>query len=362
MYEKHYISDQELQKFQKKPYRFDNNLRSRLLYQEQRNNFPQLSKNLKQLKNQKKTDFEIDNILIRLVLNITRKTSVKANTFKSGNSQNKCKLCHLLPGQKGFPVLNQQYFVIPNPGITISGDLTIPAIEHRNQEITGNFVDMLKLSKELYDYSIYFNGAMAGATCPHLHFQAGRQNILPGEKQILSIFKNNQISLNLEEINKVKNVRIYRINDFYRECFLLIGQNMRAIQYIFNGLMDKLRHINSLFESTQNIPHFGQYISALDKKEEEARINIMVNWDKDIHSYTVAIFPKRTNRPKIYYNPENKIILGMAIKEALGNIITFRIEDYNRLKNSPSKIIRAFQETSVTKQQGDKLTDYLVNM
>lgn len=358
MYEKHYISDQELQRFQKKPYKFDNNLRARLLYQEQRKNFPELSKNLRDLQNQEKTDLKINNILIRLVLNITRKASIKANTFKSDNRK-KCKLCHLLPGQKGFPILDQQYFVIPNPGITVPGDLTIPATEHRSQEITDNFDAMLKLSKELYDYSIYFNGAMAGATCPHLHFQAGRQNILPGEKQILSIVKNHQTSLDLEKINIVKDVKIYRINDFLRECFLLIGQNTNVIQNIFSSLMAKLRRINTRFESTLNIPEFGKYIPALEKREEEARVNIMVNWNRDIHSYSVAIFPKRTNRPKIYYNPNNKIILGMAIKEALGNIITFREKDYHRLQHSSSKIIEAYQDTSITKEQSDELANYL---
>ena len=356
MYQKHKISDRELKKYQESEAPLDNNLRAHLIYKEQSQNFTLLRENLEKLKKQLVEKLTIDGVKLRLVLNITRKSSLKATTFKRKDKESKCKLCQLPAEQKGFPVLNNKYFVLPNPGITIPGDLTIAATKHRNQEISGNFNHLLTLARQLYDYSIYFNGALAGATSPHMHFQAGLQNKLPGEKQILSALNNNR-NIKLSELNRLKNVKIYRVNNFLRECYIIHGKNELVIRNIFQRIMAILKKINLRFKSSINVPRFGAYIPAIEKKEEEARINLMVNYDKNWNAYSVAIFPKRTNRPRMYYSDTNKIILGMAIKEALGNLITFRKKDFNSLKNSPEKIIKAYADTSITRTQSQQFSD-----
>ncbi|MCK4716782.1 MAG: DUF4922 domain-containing protein, partial [Candidatus Marinimicrobia bacterium] len=129
----------------------------------------------------------VKGVPVHISLNITRTPSLTANTFELINarySESPCLLCNLDEEQKGVLTLDDRYIILANPGITIPGDLTISSIEHESQLITGHFEDMIRLSELLTDYSIYFNGALAGASSPHFHFQAGVKDTLIGEQQI----------------------------------------------------------------------------------------------------------------------------------------------------------------------------------
>ncbi|MCF7885879.1 MAG: DUF4922 domain-containing protein [Candidatus Marinimicrobia bacterium] len=358
MYQDHYISDKELKKYRPREIRLplDNNIRAHLLYKEQSQNFSWLKKNLKILKNQQTKELNLECVQIRLMLNPTRKNSIKADTFKNKHTE-KCVLCNLPPDQRGFPILENQYFIIPNPGITIPGDLTISATEHKTQEISGNFLNILETARELYDYSVYYNGPLAGASCPHLHFQAGREKKLPGENQIFSLLQGENIGPELIEIQTLQATRLFRISDFLRECYLIVGPDKKNISKIFKHFIQNLKAINENFKPGQNVQKFGEYIPALDKKEDEPRINIMANWVKEEERYIIAIFPKRTNRPKIFYDEDNKIMLGMGVKESLGNLIIFRQQDFKRLKKDTSQIIQAYEDTSILKRQSEELAE-----
>ena len=126
--------------------------------------------------------------------------------------------------------------------------------------------------------------------------------------------------------------------------------------------MQKLKKVNQNFDETNNIQKFGEYIPALDSDEKEARINIMVNYNSRKNNYRIALFPKRTNRPKIYYDDKNQMKIGLAIKESLGNLITFRQEDFERLSQSPGLITKVYNDTSITKKQSDNLSAMIMNL
>lgn len=359
MYKCHYISDSELKIYQLKAKSLDNNKRAKLIYKQQSQHFTMLKQNLEKLKKQKVKRLVIENVDIRLVLNPTRKASIEADTFLNKQKVEICRLCNLPEDQRGFGILDDRYFVIPNPGITMRGDLTITSTRHQTQEISDNFRDMLQIARDLYDYSIYFNGPLAGASIPHLHFQAGLEKQLPGEKQIFSLMNGNYNSIKLLNIIKFENVVLVKVLNFLRECYILSGTDINELSRVFYIFMRKLKVINKNFTPRQHIQNFGEYIPALGKNEDEPRLNIMVNWDNRENRYIIAIFPKRSNRPVVYYDNKNQIMLGMGIKESLGNLITFRQKDFELLKNSPSEITNAYKDTSITKEQSDTLSKML---
>src|SRR6056297_782948 len=113
MYQDHIIIDKELKIYQKNPTTLDNNIRARLLYEDQRRNFSWLRQNLKKLEKSKTADLDIDGIEVRLMLNTTRQSSIKADTFQNNQQKQKCKLCDLPRDQRGFTILDDKYFIIP---------------------------------------------------------------------------------------------------------------------------------------------------------------------------------------------------------------------------------------------------------
>ena len=348
------ISKSELKKFQKSSSsELAVNQKAKLLYRQQssRKGFPRLINNLQKLDNQKKEVVEINNIPTTLVFNPTRSQSIKSTTFLKNEKLNSCVLCNTPSNQKSFLFLNKRYAILANPGITIPGDLTIPATSHKKQTIYNNFSDMLKISHKLTDYSIYFNGARAGASCPHLHFQAGKEKKLIGEKQIFkALDKPNFNGIDILSISN-SDINFYYLNNFLRECYIIRSSQPKFLTEIFQFIMNKLREVNKNFGVESHVPEFGNYISAFDEYEEEARVNLMANYQKSSKKYYVVFFPKRTNRPRSYYSDKHRLLLGMGIKESLGHIITCQESDFKYLKLNPNKIEAAFQDTSITKKQ-----------
>ena len=123
---------------------------------------------------------------------------------------------------------------------------------------------------------------------------------------------------------------------------------------------DKLLHISKKIKVLSNIPNFGEYINSLQDKESEGRMNIMLKYYPESDEYIAAFFPKRTSRPKCYFKKgKNQIILGIAIKESLGNLITCRKQDFEILKNTPDLIEEAYRDTSITKNMLLELNEFL---
>ncbi len=334
----------------------DNNQRARLLYRHQQDpavGYPRLINNLRQLALQISTDLTVSGIPVTLMYNTTRSPSIRADTFiyNDDKKERKCVLCHLDEEQRGVLVLDRNYLLLANPGITFPGDLTIAATQHDPQKITSHVSDMLVLANQLYDYSIYFNGALAGATCPHLHFQASLKDRLIGEVQLQRLTKGQQVGpAYAVKMIETPELQVYKINNYLRYLHLITSRSAAAMQAFINYYLDILTLLNhEHIHDIPNIPDFGTYIDTLNEYENEARLNMMITYDISTSIYLAAIFPKTTNRPSSYFRlDEDRLLLGLAIKEALGLIITCREKDYTTLRNSPLIIKQAYQGISIT--------------
>jgi len=84
-------------------------------------------------------------------------------------------------------------------------------------------------------------------------------------------------------------------------------------------------------------------------------MNIMLQFEPGNGEYLAVFFTKLFNRPGCYFREENRILIGMAIKEALGVIITCRDEDFDQLRNHPEWIAEARRDTSLPPAMEKKL-------
>ena len=326
--------------------------------------FPKLINNMKSYLESESGFLQINGIGFCVFYNPTRAKNVKASTFTDHDKNFSCFLCDLLPGQRGIKYLKDKYMIIINPGITTPGDLTIPTIKHELQKLEPNFPDMLEIAENLTDYSIYFNGPLAGATCPHFHFQAGIRDQLPAEKQINKILEFDQDNNIMKEyIFKDNQTEIFRLNNFLRTNYCCYTSSKKtAIEFAKNFFQEIKINNQKFIRSLHNIPDFGSEIKVFEEKEEEGRFNVIAKYYPDTKKYLVVFFPKLFNRPQLYFSDEpEQLTLGFAIKEALGHILVASKDDLYRILQNKDILKQAYLDTNLSDEMDGELLERLKN-
>ena len=362
----HHLDDSELQPFFIDKNVVDDNSRVAALVRQQSDpvdGWPRLVHNLDTYSRILKEVVNVQGIDIVVTLNETRTPSVIARTFESKDlGHQSCFLCNLDAEQKGILILENRFMILVNPGITIPGDLTIASLNHEPQIIANSFNDMISLSKTLTDYSLFFNGAMAGASSSHFHFQAGLKNTLIAEQQIDMLLDGFPVGeAELVPLYKSKTGRIFFLNKFLREVYLIESTDDQEISRLFQQFVIYLRKVNQkLIRNVPNVPDFGGPIRSMNINETEPRMNLMLNYFPETLKYQLLIFPKIFNRPLAYFKTGlEQVIVGMAIKESLGNLISCRTSDYQKLLHSPQLITEIYNDTSISTAMADELNQSL---
>ena len=109
----------------------------------------------------------------RVQFNPARAVSTRAKVDPAAIAARPCFLCagNRPPEQMSLPWEDLEILVNPFP--IFPGHLTIAAREHQPQSLQGRVEQMKRLSRALPGYTVFFNGARAGASAPdHFHFQA----------------------------------------------------------------------------------------------------------------------------------------------------------------------------------------------
>ncbi|MCK9482953.1 MAG: DUF4922 domain-containing protein [Candidatus Marinimicrobia bacterium] len=371
---KRHLSDEELagyfQQLDFNPEKIDDNCRSETLILQQTDpekGYPRLVKNMQTYSQGVSIELPVETIPVRLMLNQTRLKSLTSGIFEKkriGPDDKACNLCNLDRGQRGIVITlsnQRQYIVLTNPGITLPGDLTIAAIRHENQLITGRFGDMIEIARLLNSFAIYFNGALAGASTPHLHFQAGYKDKLIGEIQIQKMLAGQSVGqARMKRILKNTDLEVYVIENYLRAVHIVVTKNPELLSEFFNRYLAVLNEVSHSIRGIPNIPDFGSLIPALGIGESEPRLNIMLKYYPDYDGYILALFPKTSNRPQCYFKKgKEQILVGFGIKESLGNLITAREKDYVRLEANPELIFKIFSDTSIAPESIETLNELL---
>ncbi len=272
-------------------------------------------------------EVDLDGFKIKVQFNPARIISSSAKVDSNSIKERKCFLCkeNRPLVQKGLDFINNgdidnPYTILINPFPIFPKHLTIPLLAHTDQLILGRFDAMLNLSKELEEYTLFYNGPKCGASAPdHFHFQAGNKGFLTIESQYSN--------LNKEILFDYKDAKLF------------------SVKSIFNGLFS----IES--SSVQSsVDSFERLYNSLDIKdgEKEPMMNIL-SWFED-NKYITLIYVRDRHRPHHYFaEGEENILLSPASVDMGGVFITPLEKDYTRISNIEIKEI--IDEICITKQE-----------
>jgi hypothetical protein len=205
--------------------------------------------------------------------------------------------------QEGVPFAND-YLILINPYPVFHHHLTIPSIEHLPQRISGRFDIMLRLARDLQDYTIVYNGPGCGASAPdHFHFQGIPLNILPLESDWAGI-NVARTRIILQECT------VDNWHNYLRSPITLSGNDAVALQRLFGNLYKLL----------------SDALPAVD----EPMMNILAQFRQD--KWIVHIFPRILHRPRQYFEQGNGQLLLSPASIDMGGVLVFpRQEDYNKI-------------------------------
>lgn len=269
-----------------------------------------------------------DNIRIKIQYNPERMRSSTAVRDPKTVERKSCFLCrdNRPPQQMGIEYRND-YIILINPYPIFDKHLTLPSLSHSPQLIAGRFTDMLELTKQLSEYSLFYNGPNCGASAPdHFHFQAGNKGFMPIEDEFQKAEK--------ELLSSLKGCNTYALNHGFRKVLVLCGSDSLKLTMLFN-------HIMRIFSS---------YLPS----DPEPMINIISLWQDE--EWSIFVFPRQKHRPDQYFlSAKEQILLSPASVDFGGVLITPRQEDYEKLNKETIKDI--FEQLSLE----DKIWEAIKN-
>ncbi len=123
---------------------------------------------------------DVDGMPFKVQFNPARIASSGAKVDAASRKARKCFLCaENRPSEQIGMEWGGRYIILINPFPIFPRHLTIPDVSHTDQLIIGRIADMMRLSTELNNYTIFYNGPRCGASAPdHMHFQAGNSDFL----------------------------------------------------------------------------------------------------------------------------------------------------------------------------------------
>ena len=261
------------------------------LFEDQLTNWKLAKDNYAALSHVQTRKISFDGFDIVIQFNPERVRSTCAGRPIPDKSHSSCFLCkeNLPKEQKGIPFEND-FTILCNPYPVFSKHLTIASNKHIPQTIVGNIPVMLRLSKLLPEFVVFYNGPECGASAPmHLHFQAVPKQEFP----------------------------LY--NDF-----ALLAPTLSAPQLIKDGLRvfrvltsDNPEELTALFDSQYN-------------KGKEPNVNILVWFENN--RWTICIFERKQHRPSQFYaEGEEHLLVSPAAVEMAGLLITPRLADFEKI-------------------------------
>ncbi|MCL2650892.1 MAG: DUF4922 domain-containing protein [Candidatus Azobacteroides sp.] len=250
----------------------------------------------------RKIGFDGFDIAIQFNQERIRSTCAKKSSLEKSHAA--CFLCkeNLPEEQKGIP-FEKDFTILCNPYPVFSKHLTIANNKHIPQSIAGNIPVMLRLSKVLPDFIVFYNGPECGASAPmHLHFQAG-------PKQEFPLYN---------DFNVLKN-RFGILSDTFLPRFKFVRHSL---------IKDGLR-IFHVFEGN-NPDELSAFFDLQYNKGKEPNVNVLLWFEHD--HWTICIFERKQHRPSQYYaEGEKQLLISPAAVEMAGLFVIPRLVDFEKI-------------------------------
>lgn len=312
--------------------RVDNlNKQAKTLVAQQKSTWEMAGKNYEALKRAQTKTFDFGHFRIVTQFNPERIRSSAAKTDAKSIAERPCFLCvdNLPTVQKGI-LFQNKFLILTNPFPIFPVHLTISKLEHSLQEITGNFSDLLELSMNLAEFTVFYNGPKCGASAPdHFHFQAIMTNALPIETEFATL--GNQYAEILFQNEKIK---ILAVENYLRRFIAIVSNDKNEIEKRF-------KHICKNLETGSG---------------EEPMMNILSSFQHD--KWRVIIFPRDKQRPSHFFRTDEKqIMVSPAAVEMGGFLVLPGKEDF--LKITKKEIEEIYGEVTVNQEDFKNLVTHL---
>lgn len=284
--------------------------------------------NFEALKGVKVKDFTIGNSTVKVQFNPARIVSSAAKVDAKSLKERKCFLCETnRPAvQEGLPWGG--YTVLINPFPIFPKHLTIPDNSHTDQKIQGRIADMMKLTKDLEEYTLFYNGPKCGASAPdHMHFQAGNRGFMPIEEDIHNAKTEVVVNAGKGELCLVKGLA--------QSCFLIRTTDVEAGAVLFGQLYAVL-----------NIP----------EGEIEPMLNVLCWFEKE--TWYLVVFPRKQHRPTCYFaEGDANILISPASVDMGGVFITPLEKDFEKISADDIKTI--LDEVCLSEAEAEEIANKL---
>ncbi|MDR0810972.1 MAG: DUF4922 domain-containing protein [Paludibacter sp.] len=292
------------------------NTQIKSLFSEQTANWELARRNYEGLKRLQTKTFDFGEFAVQVQFNPSRIRSTAAKTDDKSIAERICFLCaENRPKEQKF-IFWSNYEILLNPYPVFPEHFTIVHREHRRQQILPFFADLLLLSKELSDYTVFYNGACCGASAPdHLHFQAGTKDFLP-------LLKDYKCLETKELLTNRENYKIYELKNYLRRVF--------CVEILVSTRMTQIIQMLTDFFIQNNI--------------DEMMINVICYYTEN--QWFIFIFPRKAFRPFQYFsaNETERLLVSPAAVELSGVIVTPREEDF--LKIRKEDIVSIYKQVS----------------
>jgi len=276
-----------------------------VLVKQQQATWPLAGKNYAALTSVLVREFNFGHFNIEVHYNPERLRSSAAHTDAESIAQRQCFLCaHNLPPQQKGILFNTNYIILANPFPIFPVHLTIAHKQHIPQRVDVHFKDMLNLSRQLNNFTIFYNGPQCGASAPdHFHFQAVKKGFLPIETELNTLRKQKVVKSFQDN-----GLEIFAVENYLRRFVAIISKDKKKIQKIFYQIYQVLK----------------------ENENEEPMMNVLTFYEDG--NWHLIIFPRAQQRPSHFFKSgNNQIIVGPAAVEMAGVLILPRLEDFNKI-------------------------------
>jgi hypothetical protein len=292
------------------------------LVKQQQETWELARKNYAALSEVQTRNFDFGHFQIQAQYNPGRMRSSAAKTDKNSIAGRPCFLCTgNLPEEQKAIDFQGRFLILANPFPIFPVHLTIAHREHIPQRIAGFIPDMLNLSRELTQFSVFYNGPECGASAPdHFHFQAGSKGLLPVEKEFETLEGQASVLFQNPEI------KIVAVENYLRRFVVIVSSHKEEIVRAFHFLY-------SLLPTTGKI---------------EPMLNAISYYQQN--KWILIIFPRERQRPYHFFQKgKNQVIVGPAAVEMGGNLILPRKEDFLSLEHKT--IFEIYTEVTIAKDK-----------
>jgi len=277
--------------------------------------------------------FQFDGFVIKVQFNPERMRSSTAKVDQQSIAARKCFLCtENRPAEQNSIDMGNDFLLLVNPFPIFHTHFTIPSIHHIPQLLESSLEDLLRISKQMEGYLLFYNGPECGASAPdHLHFQAGETGFLPVESEFKYLSQTEGALLHQSD-----HLRIWALDHYLRK---MISVETDSLQ---KGV-DVIRYILTRFREIQ-------------PEKVEPMVNLLCSFIAG--KWMLHLFPRRLHRPVQYFaEGDLQLMISPASVDFGGVFITPRREDFDKIK--PTDITNIFDQVTLDKEAFLTLTQSL---